>query len=164
MREAAPAVPISIRAVTARDRPLVAQGLGGLGKVSLYYRFGRVAVAEAQALEWLSQLDHDARFAVGACHAETSEPLGVARYVRSLREPDDAEIAVAVVDAWQGRRVGTRLLAALVPHARASGIRAIQALIVAENRRAVRLMRAIGGRRVGGGFGMVEMRATIDAP
>ena len=59
----------------------------------------------------------------------TGEGVGVARYVRT--GPDVAEPAIVVVDGWQGRGVGSRLLDALVKRAREEGIRRFQAPVSA---------------------------------
>ena len=49
--------------------------------------------------------------------------MGIARYVRDRKNPAAAEIAVTIVDDWQGRGLGTELLARLSDRAREEGIR-----------------------------------------
>jgi hypothetical protein len=40
----------------------------------------------------------------GAWRLRTAgEPVGVARYVQPVDDPEAADVAVAVIDAWQGR-------------------------------------------------------------
>lgn len=70
------------------------------------------------------------------------EIVGVANYAR-LGSSDTAEIAVVVEDAWQGRGVGTRLLAALAEGARDAGIRRFEVASHADNRRALSLIRRL---------------------
>ena len=53
------------------------------------------------------ELDHEA---LGARAADTGDGVGVARYVRLESQPDVAEAAVAVLDEWQHRGVGSALL------------------------------------------------------
>jgi GNAT superfamily N-acetyltransferase len=58
--------------------------------------------------------DHEAMIALD----ESGEGVGVARYVRNNPPPDTAEVAVTVVDGWQGRGLGTLLLQAISARAR----------------------------------------------
>ena len=53
---------------------------------------------------------------------------------------DEAEIAVVVQDAWQGRGLGTILLSALLDHAVSRGITKFLAYVLADNHRMLRLV------------------------
>jgi GNAT superfamily N-acetyltransferase len=59
--------------------------------------------------------------------------LGWAEYGRWRRGGDEADIAVAVVDAWQRQGVATALLRAMLPRAAAAGVRVLHADIAPEN-------------------------------
>jgi GNAT superfamily N-acetyltransferase len=63
--------------------------------------------------------DHEALLAV---IPGSSKSVGVTRYVRDHERPDRAEIAVAVLESWQGRGVGKALLRVLADRARNEGI------------------------------------------
>ena len=69
--------------------------------------------------------------------------MGVARY-SVLADPGEAEIALVVEDAWQGRGLGTILLAALLEHAESRGIPRFLAYVLADNHRMVRLIGRVG--------------------
>ena len=69
--------------------------------------------------------------------------LGVARYVRD-RDGDDAEFALVIADAWQGRGIGRRLLAKLIDAARGRGVRRLYGDILATNRPRLELARKLG--------------------
>ncbi|MET0851597.1 MAG: GNAT family N-acetyltransferase [Candidatus Rokuibacteriota bacterium] len=86
----------------------------------------------------LADVDHDRRAAIVAADPE-GELIGVARYGT---EPgaDEAEIAVVVQDAWQGRGLGTILLSALLDHAVSRGITKFLAYVLADNHRMLRLV------------------------
>jgi GNAT superfamily N-acetyltransferase len=60
------------------------------------------------------------------------EPVGIARLIAVRDRPCD--IAVEVVDRWQARGIGTRLVLAVVERARALGHTVVEANILAENR------------------------------
>ena len=53
----------------------------------------------------------------------TGQGVGVARYVRELDRPHVAEAAVTVVDAWQHRGLGGKLLRRLCARATENRIR-----------------------------------------
>jgi len=59
--------------------------------------------------------------------------VGIARYVRDREDPHAAEIAVTVIDGWQGRGLGTELLARLSERACQEGIRRFTAAVAADN-------------------------------
>jgi GNAT superfamily N-acetyltransferase len=66
------------------------------------------------------------------------EPIGIARLIAVRDRP--ADLAVEVVDHWQGCGVGTRLVLAVVDRARAAGHTVVEAEILAENQAVRRLM------------------------
>ena len=79
-------------------------------------------------------------------------------------DPDAAEVAVTVVDDWQGRGLGTELLSQLTDRARQEGIRRFTALVAADNAAVVGLLHELGAqvRAVHAEFGAVEY--DIDLP
>jgi GNAT superfamily N-acetyltransferase len=104
---------IFVRPVTPRDKRAIARGLERLSEESRYRRFfAPVHRLSDRDLAYLTEVDHHDHEALVA-YAGSGEPLGVARYVRLHDEPSKAEVAVAVVDDWQGRGVATELLAFL---------------------------------------------------
>ena len=79
--------------------------------------------------------------------------MGVARYVRITENAEVAELAVAVVDAWQRRGVGTHLTSALADRARADraraeGVKRFSALVLADNELMLSLLDYLGIVRV----------------
>jgi len=67
----------------------------------------------------------------------------VARYVK-LSSPGDAEFAIVLSDDWQGRGLGTRLLASLLVAAKNHGVRRLVATTLSENDRMLALGRKLG--------------------
>jgi acetyltransferase len=68
----------------------------------------------------------------------------VARYVHEA--DGDADFAIVVHDAWQGRGVGRQLLTRLIAAARLDGVRRLTGITLAENRAMLSLARALGFR------------------
>ncbi len=82
----------------------------------------------------------------GRCHIAVAayvddEPIGIARLIAAHDRP--ADIAAEVVDGWQGRGIGTRLVLAVVERARAVGHTVVEAEIMAENRAVRRLIERV---------------------
>jgi GNAT superfamily N-acetyltransferase len=92
-----------------------------------------VATPSERVLHYLADVDHDRRQALAAVF--DGELVGVARYDRLREDPDKAEVAVVVEDAWQGRGVGKVLLDALAKDARAHGVVSLLGTVMGENRR-----------------------------
>jgi GNAT superfamily N-acetyltransferase len=86
----------------------------------------------------------------------------VARYVRTPGSAT-AEVAIAVVDAWQGKGVGAVLLHELVERAKQAGIRRFSAICLAENWDVIDLLSRLGSSRMDHPEpGLVEL--TIELP
>jgi GNAT superfamily N-acetyltransferase len=82
-----------------------------------------------------TDLDHHDHEALGALNHADGRGVGIARYVCAADDPQAAEIAVTLIDDWQGRGLGTELVAQLSECARSEGIRRFTALVAADNRR-----------------------------
>jgi len=143
-----------IRPLRPGDRAVLAAGFERLGEQSRYRRFmGSKPRLSSSELTYLTDVDHHDHEGLVAFDPETREPLGVARFVRLAGEPSVAEPAVAVIDDWQRRGVGTALLTALSRRAREEGITRFRATVLEENRPVFALLEKSGPltvRRSGG--------------
>jgi RimJ/RimL family protein N-acetyltransferase len=114
-----------------------------LSPESAYQRF--FTMMRRLPTEWariLANVDHDRRAAIVAVGPD-GELVGVARYGWDAGS-DEAEIAVVVQDAWQGRGLGRILLTALLAHADGRGITRFRAYILADNHRMLHLIGELG--------------------
>jgi RimJ/RimL family protein N-acetyltransferase len=66
--------------------------------------------------------------------------VGVARFDRD-KQGSRAEIGILVTDAWQSRGLGRQMLARLHAEATGRALTGFTALVLGENRRAMRLLR-----------------------
>jgi RimJ/RimL family protein N-acetyltransferase len=120
---------VLIRQVRRTDVPLLADGFSRLSAKSRQMRFlGPKKELTPAELRYLTDIDHHDHEALGAVDHADGRGVGVARYVRSADDPQAADIPVTVVDEWQGRGLGTELVARLSDRARAEGIRRFTAL------------------------------------
>ena len=140
---------VLIRPIRPDDKQKLVEGLERLSPESRYQRFLRpVSTLTDRELRYLTEIDYADHFAWGALAAdEPGQPgLGIARYVRDPKDPEVAEAAVAVVDAAQGKGLGTLLLERLIETARAHGIRVFRAWALGENRTVIEGLKALGAR------------------
>jgi GNAT superfamily N-acetyltransferase len=98
-------------------------------------------------LAYLTEIDHHDHEALIAFDPGTRDALGVGRYVRTDASPS-AEAAVTVIDAWQGRGLGTALCNLIAERAREEGINRFTALLLAENRQMLDVLASLGPAEV----------------
>jgi RimJ/RimL family protein N-acetyltransferase len=140
---------IRIRQLHRADRDLWLRGFERLSPESRYRRFlSPVARPGARLVRWLTELDHHDHEAVVALDERTGEGIGVARCVRDRERPDAAELALTVIDEWQGRGVGTELLKVLCARARDEGITTLTAVMLATNAEMMDVLEHLGPVRV----------------
>jgi RimJ/RimL family protein N-acetyltransferase len=141
---------VLIRPVQRADAPLLADGFARLSTTSRWMRFltPKKELSPAE-LRFLTDLDHHDHEALGALDHRDGRGVGVARFVRQADDPWGADVAVTIVDEWQGRGLGTELLARLSDRAREENIRSFTALVAAENVAVAGLLRNSCARLVG---------------
>lgn len=154
---------VRVRQGHSSDKALLLRGFARLSEESRYRRFlAPTAELSEDTLRYLTEVDHRDHEMVIAVDEQTGEGLGVARYVRDGERPDAAEVAVTVIDDWQGRGLGTLLLEVIGARAREQGITTFTALMLSTNRDAMDVLRHLGPVRiVDREAGTVEIEAPI---
>jgi GNAT superfamily N-acetyltransferase len=140
---------VRVRQGHSSDRDLLLRGFARLSTESRYRRFlsPKPELSEAN-IHYLTEIDHHDHEAMIALAEATGEGIGVARYVRDPERPAAAEVAVTVIDDWQGRGLGTLLLEVLSARAREEGITIFTALMLASNHEMMDLIKALGPVRI----------------
>jgi RimJ/RimL family protein N-acetyltransferase len=153
---------VLIRQVRRTDAPLLAGGFARLSPRSRRMRFlGAKTTLSAADLRYFTEVDHHDHEAIGALSAADGRGVGIARYIRDADDPQAAELAVTIVDDWQGRGLGTELLSCLSDRARQAGIHRLTALVAAENVAMAGLARKLGACLAGRGPGTVEYEIAL---
>ena len=153
---------VLIRPVRNTDAPLLADGFARLSERSRRLRFlGRKTTLTEADLRYFTDVDHHDHEALGALDHVRGGGVGIARYVRDRKNPAAAEIAVTIVDDWQGRGLGTELLARLSERAREEGIRRFTAVVADGNEAAFGLLLSSGASLVHRGSGIVEYEIDL---
>jgi GNAT superfamily N-acetyltransferase len=155
---------LEIREIMPEDKRELAAGYARLSEQSRLRRFlapkPRLTKSD---LRYLTEVDGVNHYAVVALLGP--DIVGVARWVRLVDDPEEAEAAVVVGDPLQGRGIGKALARELADAARARGIRRIRASILSDNPPAHALMRVIAERLRDGGHhhGIHELVAELPA-
>ena len=148
---------VHLRPIVPEDEPLLHEAVAAMSERTVYLRFFSPLKRMSDALAHrLAVVDYRNRFALVAAVAgpQGKERIaGVARYDRAAGT-DVAEVAVAVIDEFQRRGLGSVLLAELARVARLQGILSFQLIVLPENREMLGLLRKMGwihqARVVGG--------------
>jgi MFS family permease/GNAT superfamily N-acetyltransferase len=148
---------VLIREVQSADAPLLADGFARLSETSRQMRFlTRKKELSPAELRYFTDLDHRDHEALGALDHADGRGVGIARYVRDVDDPEAAEIAVTIADDWQGRGLGTELLAQLSDRARQAGICRFTATVAYGNGAMAALLQNMGAELAGHGPGTVD--------
>jgi RimJ/RimL family protein N-acetyltransferase len=153
---------VLIRQIRSDDAPLLADGFDRLSSRSRQLRFLRTKNHLTPAeLRYFTDVDHHDHEALGALDQSDGRGVGVARFVRDAKDPEAAEIAVTIVDDWQGKGLGTVLLTRLSDRARQEGIRRFTALVSPDNVAMARVLRNMCAKLVGYGPGTEQYEIAL---
>jgi RimJ/RimL family protein N-acetyltransferase len=155
---------VRVRPIRPEDRDRLRVGLHQLSAASRYHRFlatvSELSDAQLRYLTAVDQVNHLAWIALDP--ARPGEPaLGVARCIRLPHDPGMAEVAVTVLDAYQGRGLGTLLLGLLSASAAAQGIRTFRAYVHVANDAMLRLFRDLGAKVTATQGGVCELDIPV---
>jgi GNAT superfamily N-acetyltransferase len=127
----------TLRLVRPGDRELLRKGFEHLSPTSRQRRFltAKARLSDAE-LDYFTRVDMRDHFALGAVTIGPEgdeEGIAIARFIRSVDDPRAAEVAIAIVDDWQRKGLGTILLLRLVAAARERGIERFTGLVSPSN-------------------------------
>jgi len=136
-----------IRPVRPEDKMRIQCGMKLLSSESRYLRFfNDASELSPELLQYLTEVDQNNHVAwIAIDPSRSGEPgMGIARFIRLSDEPDVAELALTVVDKFQGLGLGAALLNILLVRAEQLDIRTLRALVLPDNYRVIRWMRRLG--------------------
>ncbi len=148
---------LHVRPIQPADEALLHEAFSRMSERTVYFRFfSPLKRLPDELAHRLAVVDYSNRYALLAV---THKPdrhehiAGVARYDRAPRT-EVAEVAVAVVDDYQRKGIGSQLLVRLAAVAREHGIRTFSLVVLPENQSLLGLLRKRGwlhrARLVGG--------------
>jgi GNAT superfamily N-acetyltransferase len=132
---------VLIRPIRPTDAAGLREGFGRLGLHSRRLRFlgPKTSLSDAE-VAYFTDVDHVSHEALVAVDTAGGAGIGVARFIRDPLVPEVADVAVTVVDEWQGHGVGSALLRQLTEVAGCRGVRRFTALVSTDNLRMRRLL------------------------
>ena len=139
---------VTIRPISPADLALEQEFVDGLSASTGYQRLMSARHPSLEELRRFTDIDHERELALIAITPVDSgeRQIGVARYVKEESFSSDAEFAIVLSDDWQGRGLGTRLLASLLVAAKSHGVRRLVGTTMSENRGMLELARKLGFR------------------
>jgi len=158
---------ILVRHILPSDRDELAQRYLELSPEARRLRFFNAPDhLSTRLLDYLMDVDGVDRCALAgfATDEEGSPGVGLARYSRSRDDPECAEAAVTVLDAYQNRGIATVLLLRLAEEARQHGISTFTASVMWENRALLDGLRAFGADVAPSEPGVASVRVALPDP
>ena len=136
---------VRLRQVRPSDAPGLARAYSNLGEQSRHRRFfTSIPELPETTLKAAAEVDHENHEALVALALLSPEIVGECRFIRLADRPDTADLGVTVIDAWQGRGLGSALLRQLSERALEVGIEYFTAEVLAENRTMLAILPSLG--------------------
>jgi RimJ/RimL family protein N-acetyltransferase len=137
---------VLVRPIVPADEPLLHEAVAAMSERTVYFRFFSPLKRMPDALAHrLAVVDYNDRFALVATDKPRGKEriVGVARYDRVVNT-DVAEVAVAVIDEFQRRGLGSALMTILGKVATEHGIKTFTLIVLPENQQMLGLLRKMG--------------------
>ena len=137
---------VALRPIRPADAPLLQEGLSRLSERTRYLRFHtpRKELSAAE-LRFLTHVDGETHFALAAFTRLPRRLVAVGRFIRSGAAAVEAEIALVVADALQGKGLGELLLSRLREAALERNVTRFTGTVLEENGPMRALLRKLGG-------------------
>lgn len=138
---------ICFKSLEPSDRERYIEGYKKLSPDSVYHRFfGFIKELTTEQIDEFLNTDNRNHIAWSAFDIVDEEPvgIGVARFKRSLTNPNEAELGLTVIDQYQNLGVGTVLLAVMYYLSGSLDIKTLTGIILADNVRLIRRFHDLG--------------------
>ncbi len=156
---------IMLRPMRPDDATRLQTSFAAMTSETVYERFiGYKKTLSEQEARSLTSLDYDRCMALIATKSEAHGEetiLGVAHYYVLEAEPNCAEFAVVIRDAYQRLGLGTHLTMRLIEYAKVQGIRTLLAFVHVENHHLLRFVQRTGlpiERKLKGGLWEIRIQ------
>lgn len=140
---------IEFRTILAEDKQRIEQGFHLLSNESRYLRFFTYLKELSPAqLTYLSEVDQVNHVAWGAIDLGQNPDLGlgVGRFIRLDEAPDSAELAITVIDSYQGKGFGNVLFAIMYLLAKPNQVDYFVGSVLPENAYVLEKLRDMNAR------------------
>ncbi len=155
---------VRIRPIVTSDKAAMERALERMSAQSRYYRFhtdlARLTEDQLRYLTDVDQLNHVA-WSVFSLDEPGRPGVATVRFVRDRANPAEAELAITIVDDFQGVGLGRILIDTILLSAFECGVERLVAYVVPENEIAQRLFRSVGGVSIEIEAGMLRMEIPV---
>jgi RimJ/RimL family protein N-acetyltransferase len=124
---------MSLRPVLPGDNERTVHGPVQFSSETLYRRFQSMITPTPTLMSYLFEVDYVDHFVWVMTDGPDGPVVADARFVREEPDVSVAEVAFIVGDDYQGRGIGTFLMAALAVAARSDGVRKFTARVLSDN-------------------------------
>lgn len=142
--------PVCLRTIRPSDEARIREGITEMSDRSRYLRFFSAFREPPESIvKRLSAVDGHDHIGWGAIliNGDENPPIAAAHAIRSDEDGAKGELAIAVLDDYQGQGVARMLIAAVLCDCLDEGLTSLEMQVLAENRAAASLAQALGGER-----------------
>ena len=133
---------LAVRPVRVEDAVELGRFYADLSLESRVFRFFAAVVNADSSIKRMVEVDYTSSYGLVALAGAKAQIVGHAMYVKTA--PRQAELALAVADAYQGRGLGTILLGQLAEAAASAGLDVLEAVVRPENHNMLQMLRESG--------------------
>jgi RimJ/RimL family protein N-acetyltransferase len=140
---------IRIGPVLPANKGQISRSIKDLSTESIRYRFlGSKKEFSPEELEYLTNIDGWNHYAIGMEEQKTpNRGIAIARLVRSLIDPGEAEIAITIIDEYHHMGLGTLLMRLIALAASERDIQRLSFSFLPQNEAIIKLIHKIGPTR-----------------
>lgn len=124
---------LHLRPVLPGDNARTTEGPVEFSRETLYRRFQSVRSPSKTLMAYLFEVDYRDHFVFVLTEGSDGPVVADVRFVRDETNPAEAEVAFIVGDAYQGRGIGTFLMAAIAVAADYDGVQRFTARVLSDN-------------------------------
>lgn len=151
-----------LRPALPGDSERASDGAIEFSSETLYRRFQTPRTPNKSLMAYLFEVDYKDHFVWVMTEGSEGPVVADARFVRDETDPTLAEVAFIVGDEYQGRGVGSFLMAALAVAARGDGVRRFSARVLSDNLAMRKILDKFGAHWQREDLGVVT--TVIDVP
>ena len=147
-----------------KDSKLLEEGFSRLSALSKYNRFHSYkSKLSKKDVHYFLNIDNYNHLALGLITKikDKEYGIGLVRYVRDTKLPDIAEVAIAVIDSYQNRGLGTVLYKQILLHAKENNIKTLTHYVLNENTVMIQLLKRFNGICTQEAFGITKIMVKI---
>jgi len=116
-------------------------------------------------LDYLLNIDNVHHLAIGAIDCKNRNiGVGLARYICQQENPDQAEVAITVIDEYQGRGLGKLLYQQLINKAQQNGVNKLRNVIKKDNRAMLHILEQLGAIQISENDQVYELELQLKRP